>query len=72
MAFYYSLLKRPELDEVFLHYAKKNSDGRMTLDDLVEFQRVEQKEEMLREECEKIIEAFEPKPNQTSLSMEGN
>lgn len=71
LVFYYSLLKRPELDEVFLRYVKANEDGRMTIGDLMKFQKEEQKMELLEEECAEIIKAFEPKPGQNSMSMEG-
>ena len=71
VAFYYSLLKRPELEEVFMKYAKQREDGRMTVEDLVKFQKDDQKTEMLEEECEKIIEAFEPMPGAQSMSLEG-
>lgn len=71
MSFYYSLLKRPELEEVFVRYTKDNSDGRMNAKDLMRFQLKEQKREMIEEECQKIIEAFEPMAGFKTLSMEG-
>lgn len=60
------------MNEVFLRYTKSNEDGRMTSDELMKFHKEEQGVELLRDECIKIIQAFEPKPGQTTLSMEGN
>ena len=65
VAFYYSLLKRPEIDEVFLKYAKMD-DAKMSAEEMAKFMKEEQKEEMLEEECLQLIKAFEPKPNQVS------
>ena len=61
-------------------YAKANmaKDGasdhevaRMTSENLSEFMAKEQKVEMAVEECEKLIEAFEPTTDRTALTMEG-
>ena len=74
LAFYYSLLKRPELEDVFFKYAKTESESgslRLSAEDLAKFQCEEQKHEMLEEECEKLIRAFEPNPDVKSLSLEG-
>ena len=65
---------------LFSRYAKANmaKDGssihevaRMTAQDLSEFMSKEQKVEMAVEECEKLIEAFEPTLDRKALSMEG-
>ena len=61
-------------------YAKANMakdasmDGevaRMTAEDLAAFMAKEQKTDMGTEECEKLIQAFEPSNDRTHLSMEG-
>ena len=83
------MLKRPELDEVFIKYAKSKMaetnavddsnlvngesvvSSRMTAENLADFMKKEQKIEMVIEECEKLIEAFEPTQDRSSLSMEG-
>ena len=72
VTFYYSLLQRPELDDVFQRYTHDSPDGRMRPEDLAEFMKREQKVELLDEECEKIIEAYEPVAKRNkSLSKEG-
>jgi hypothetical protein len=43
----------------------------MTADDLLAFMAKEQKVSMAAEECEKLIEAFEPTQDRKALSMEG-
>ena len=43
----------------------------MTAENLANFMSREQKVEMAVEECEKLIEAFEPTGERTALSMEG-
>ncbi len=43
----------------------------MSADDLMRFQCEQQGEEMLLEECEKIIKAFEPIPGFNTFSLEG-
>lgn len=68
ITFYFSLLKRPDIEEVFTKYAH---DDRMTAEDLSNFQKYEQKDEMLEEECKRIIKAFEPTPDKTTFSLEG-
>ena len=84
--FYYSLLRRPELDEIFIKtICKKKHDGdscvypnlkdvetlRMTAENLADFLATEQKVEMAVEECEKFIQHFEPTADKTTLSLEG-
>ena len=71
VAFYYSMLERPELDEIFQTYSKDSPDGRLRPEDLFRFQKCEQKEELAIEECEKIIKAFEPVKDRETLSKEG-
>ena len=43
----------------------------MTAQNLADFHLNEQKEELLIEECEKIVKAFEPEPNSTTMTMDG-
>ena len=69
IAFYYSLFTKKELNEVFIKYATDNN--RMGVDDLMNFFQTEQKMELIREECEKLIKAFEPETERTSMSLEG-
>ena len=57
--------------KVFKKYTKDNEDGRMTAQNLADFHLNEQKEELLIEECEKIVKAFEPEPNSTTMTMDG-
>ena len=74
VAFYYSLLKRPEVEEVFIKYATNTmaaSGPKMTVSDLMDFFAKEQKNPMASAECHRLIEAFEPMKDKTSLSIEG-
>lgn len=73
VAFYYSLLKRPELDEVFIRYStsSQGKGPRMSAEDFSKYMKEEQNVELVSEETHKIIEAFEPSEDRTSLSMEG-
>jgi hypothetical protein len=48
-----------------------HDEARMTADDLLAFMAKEQKVSMAAEECEKLIEAFEPTQDRKALSMEG-
>ena len=43
----------------------------MTAQNLADFHLNEQKEELLIEECEKIVKAFEPEPNSTTMTKDG-
>ena len=63
--FSYNLLSRPELEQVFLTYAKKNNlpKARMTAENLCDFMANEQKNEICIEEAQHYIEAFEPSGN---------
>ena len=45
--------------------------ARMTSEDLSNFMDKEQKVDMSVEECEKLIQAFEPTEDKTALTMEG-
>jgi len=74
VAFYYSLLKKPEIEEVFIKYATNNaaqSGPKMTPSNLMNFFTNEQKSELSPEECYQLIEAFEPMKDRSSLSIEG-
>ena len=83
IAFYYSLLRRPELDEIFIKYiCKKRKDGddtpnedgtdmMMTAEVLADFLSTEQKVDMTTEECQEFINAFEPRAMKSTLSLEG-
>jgi len=74
VAFYYSLLKRPEVEEVFIKYATNTvaaSGPKMTVSDLMDFFTKEQKNPYSSAECHRLIEAFEPMKDKTSLSIEG-
>ena len=55
VAFYYSLLARPEIDNLFAIYTKE-SPGKMSPDDLLQFLQHEQKDgATVIEECQEII-----------------
>lgn len=83
IAFYYSLLRRPELDDIFIKYiCKKRKDGddrpnedgtdmMMTAEVLADFLSTEQKVDMTTEECQEFINAFEPRAMKSTLSLEG-
>ncbi|CAB4063787.1 PLCD [Lepeophtheirus salmonis] len=49
VSFYYSLLKKPELEKIYRKYAKTNS--KISVDDLTRFFMNEQNTEMLKIEC---------------------
>ena len=68
------MLKRPEVEEVFIKYATNTvaaSGPKMTVSDLMDFFAKEQKNPMASAECHRLIEAFEPMKDKTSLSIEG-
>lgn len=69
ITFYYSLMKRPELDEIFIRFASEQA--RMTPNDLVKFFAQEQDTQVTLEEAIQMIQAFEPSNQRTSLSLEG-
>jgi len=74
VTFYYSLLKRPEIEEVFIKYATNNagqSGPKMTPSNLMKFFTNEQKNQISSDECQQLIEAFEPMKDRSSLSIEG-
>ena len=55
VAFYYSLLERPELDTLFAEYTKE-TPGKMSPNDLLRFLQNEQKDgAAMVEECKEII-----------------
>ena len=55
VAFYYSLLARPEIDNLFAIYTKE-SPGKMSPSDLLQFLQHEQKDgATVIEECQEII-----------------
>ena len=55
VAFYYSLLERPELDTLFAEYTKE-TPGKMSPSDLLRFLQNEQKDgAAMVEECKEII-----------------
>ena len=56
VAFYYSLMRRPVVDELFTKYTNGAADGRMTPAALLQFLQEEQKEEKeVVEVCQEII-----------------
>ena len=85
ISFYYSLLRRPELDEIFIKYVCKRNgdfddtspnveiadDMKMTAQNLADFLNTEQKVDMTLEECQQFIAAFEPRMDKSVLSLEG-
>ena len=71
IAFYSSLLKRPELEEIFHKYVRNNDNGLMTAKDLQLFQKEEQKEEWSLEVCQKVIKNFETERGQNAWSSQG-
>jgi len=70
VAFYYRLMRRPEIEELFQKY-KDTEDSRMSPNALLKFLQEEQKEEIVTEECKEIIKNFEPSKVRTNLSMDG-
>ncbi len=48
-----------------------SDSGRMSAEHLRRFQQECQKEELLDEECQQLIKAFEPRQGQKTLSLEG-
>jgi len=68
VAFYYKLMRRPEIDDLFHRYSNKE---RMTVNELDTFLKEEQKVQLLLEECREIIKNFETSENKTAFTMEG-
>jgi len=72
VSFYYKLMRRPEIDEIFRRYTdKSDKTSRMTPAALVDFMKEEQKDEIPIEECKEIIKNFESSEDKTSFSKEG-
>ena len=69
--FYYGLLRRPELDEMFIEYTKTTDSSRMTPEDLMKFMSNVQKIYISKEESIQIINGFEPTNDKSTLSNEG-
>jgi len=69
--FYYKLMRRPEIDEIFNKFTKNSENQRMTVDSLMDFMVEEQKEELAEEECSEIIKNFETSENKASFTEEG-
>ena len=78
--FYYGLLRRPELDDIFFNSIRKkdaSSDTnesesiRMTANQFANFLATEQKVDMTIEECKQFIKHFEPTQETDTLSIEG-
>ena len=71
IAFYNSLLKRPEFEQIFHKYVSHNDNGRMTAEDLRRFMREEQEQEWTLEQCQAVIKTYETVPGQNAWSSEG-
>jgi len=72
ITFYYKLMRRPEIDEIFMRYTKNSGKAnRMTPEALLEFLKEEQKNDLAMEECIEIIKNFESSANKTSFTKEG-
>ena len=68
--FYYSLLKNEKLVNIFETYSK-NSENKMTSDDLMKFFSEKEHKKLTLKDCSQLIEKFEPSLNSELLSMEG-
>jgi Ca2+-binding EF-hand superfamily protein len=72
ISFYYKLMRRPEIDDIFKRYAKNSTKAdRMTPQSLLDFIKEEQKDDLAIEECVEIIKNFESSADKTSFSKEG-
>jgi len=72
VAFYYKLMNRPEIDEIFRRYSKNSTkEGRMTPEALMNFLKEEQKDDIAIEECKEIVKNFESSNDKSSFSKEG-
>jgi len=70
--FYYSLMRRPEIDEIFDKYIQGDQDKeRMSLKSFQNFMKMEQKQNMTSDECREIIKAFESSDIKLSFSKQG-
>lgn len=70
IAFYYRLMRRPEIEDLFKKYTGSGG-SRMSPSSLLKFLQVEQHEDALDEECKEIIRNFEPCKDKTSFSLDG-
>jgi len=71
VAFYYSLLERPEIDKLFATYTKESPE-KMSPNALLQFLQNEQKDgATVIEECQEIIKNFEPSEDKTHFSSQG-
>jgi phosphatidylinositol phospholipase C delta len=71
VAFYYGLLKRPEIEKLFATYTK-DCPGKMSPIALLQFLQNEQKDGATAiEECQEIIKNFEPSEDKTHFSSQG-
>eukprot|EP00092_Neocalanus_flemingeri_P005512 GFUD01005942.1.p1 GENE.GFUD01005942.1~~GFUD01005942.1.p1 ORF type:complete len:789 (-),score=239.22 GFUD01005942.1:53-2419(-) len=72
VSFYYKLMRRPEIDEIFRRYTKNsNQSNRMTPEALLDFLKEEQKDDLAIEECKEIVKNFESSDDKTSFTKEG-
>eukprot|EP00090_Calanus_glacialis_P018621 TRINITY_DN2888_c0_g1_i14.p1 TRINITY_DN2888_c0_g1~~TRINITY_DN2888_c0_g1_i14.p1 ORF type:complete len:706 (-),score=250.49 TRINITY_DN2888_c0_g1_i14:266-2272(-) len=72
VTFYYKLMRRPEIDEIFTRYSKNtNEHGRMTPEALLDFLKEEQKDDLAIEECKEIVKNFESSADKSSFTKEG-
>lgn len=69
--FYYKLMRRPEIDELFLKYTKNEEGNRMTATSLRDFMVEEQKDDLAIEECREIIKNFESSSDKKTFTKEG-
>jgi len=67
--FYYKLMRRPEIDEIFGRYS--NKDQRMPPEAFLKFLTEEQKEFLILEECRELIRSFESSEVKSSFSKQG-
>jgi len=71
VAFYYKLMRRKEIDEIFLKYA--GNSNRMSPENFLEFLKQEQKvdSEFPLKECREIVKNFESSKEKVSFTKEG-
>merc|ERR1719509_182375 len=72
VTFYYKMMRRPEIDLIFKKYSSLDGKSdRMSSSELMKFAKLEQKEDVGKEECEQIINNFESTDDKSSFSIEG-
>jgi len=72
VTFYYKMMRRPEIDLIFKKYSSLDGKSdRMSSSELMKFAKLEQKEDVGKEECEQIINNFESTDDKSSFSVEG-